>query len=628
MLSKIKISPIKKAKLKIPMLEQDSIEKIIEPAQEPEALTALKQSVEANPDAAIICESKEHNPNFFSVIFANKKFYETFELDEFELMGKNYDFLFADLDLDYSSEDQLEYVRLIKAVKAFDPCSIILMLSDIALGEVKYKITFIPTDFTDLAGHRHAVFSFQKMEIEEVAKQHEEKNSANLGLLKNLERTLYNERLLREVSYLIISDLPIDEIAQKIAKILGEHLKADRCLLHDYKNANTSFVTEYHNSYTQPMFKDVHDEEGLKILAKYINFQNHFHQRYGDNDKNSSLVVVEDVAVDNNFNRIRDICEKFSIASQIAVTTSFNGKVNGGIYIQQSDKKNWLTDEIELVEMIADQFSIAVDRSDSIERVMVANHSLIEKTSQLKEALENEQEMRKMQSEFVALVSHEFKTPLQIIDSTRELLTRKIKNHNIIDESIDKALERIKNGILRMNGLIHSTLNLARMENGENKIKVEYETFDLKKFIFDIIEKNSNLAMNKNIQILTSIDELPFDFYGDSKLLDHSITNIISNAVKYSKNDTTVRILGKANDKKVALRVIDQGMGIPKEDLANIGQKFFRAKNTLSVAGTGIGIYLTKHFIQLHGGDFAIDSEINVGTTVTVTLPRVSKDQL
>jgi signal transduction histidine kinase len=619
---------IKKSKLKIPMLEQDLIEKIIEPAQEPEALTALKQSVEASLDAAMICESKKHNPNFFSVIFANKKFYETFELDEFELMGKNYDFLFADLDLDYYSEDQLEYVRLIKAVKAFDSCSIILMLSDIALGEVKYKITFIPSDFTDLAGHRHAVFSFQKMEIEEATKQREEKNSANLGLLKNLERTLYNERLLREVSYLIISDLPIDEIAQKIAKILGEHLKADRCLLHDYKNANTSFVTEYHNNYTQPMFKDVHDEEGLKILAKYINFQNHFYERYGDNDKNSSLVVVEDVAVDNNFNPIRDIFEKFSIASQIAVTTSFNGKVNGGIYIHQSDRKNWLTDEIELVEMIADQFSIAVDRSDSIERVMVANHSLIEKTSQLKEALENEQEMRKMQSEFVALVSHEFKTPLQIIDSTRELLTRKIKNHNIIDESIDKALERIKSGISRMNGLIHSTLNLARMENGENKIKVEYETFDLKKFIFDIIEKNSNLAMNKNIQILTSIDELPSDFYGDSKLLDHSITNIISNAVKYSKNDTTVRILAKANDKKVALRVIDQGMGIPKEDLANIGQKFFRAKNTLSVAGTGIGIYLTKHFVQLHGGDVTIDSEINVGTTVTVTLPRVSKDQL
>jgi signal transduction histidine kinase len=166
------------------------------------------------------------------------------------------------------------------------------------------------------------------------------------------------------------------------------------------------------------------------------------------------------------------------------------------------------------------------------------------------------------------------------------------------------------------------------MENGENKIKVEYETFDLKKFIFDIIEKNSNLAMNKNIQILTSIDELPSDFYGDSKLLDHSITNIISNAVKYSKNDTTVRILAKANDKKVALRIIDQGIGIPKEDLANIGQKFFRAKNTLSVAGTGIGIYLTKHFIQLHGGNVAIDSEINVGTTVTITLPRVSKDQL
>ena len=72
------------------------------------------------------------------------------------------------------------------------------------------------------------------------------------------------------------------------------------------------------------------------------------------------------------------------------------------------------------------------------------------------------------------------------------------------------------------------------------------------------------------------------------------------------------------------LRITDQGIGIPKEDLSNIGQKFFRAKNTLSVAGTGIGLYLTKHFIELHGGDVLIESELNVGTSVTVTLPRVS----
>ena len=211
------------------------------------------------------------------------------------------------------------------------------------------------------------------------------------------------------------------------------------------------------------------------------------------------------------------------------------------------------------------------------------------------------------------------------IYSTRELLVRKLKNHNVIDETIDKALDKIKSGIQRMNGLIHSTLNLAKMENSENAIKVEYEILDLQKFILDIIDKNSNLATNKNIKVEVKISELPQKFKGDPKLLDHSLTNIISNAIKYSGNNTTVKILARANDKKLAIRITDQGIGIPKEDISNVGTKFFRAKNTLSVAGTGIGLYLTKHFIELHGGSVLIESEVNVGTSVTVTLPIVNQ---
>jgi signal transduction histidine kinase len=85
-----------------------------------------------------------------------------------------------------------------------------------------------------------------------------------------------------------------------------------------------------------------------------------------------------------------------------------------------------------------------------------------------------------------------------------------------------------------------------------------------------------------------------------------------------------VIISAESDDKSVVLRVVDQGIGIPKEDLANIGQKFFRAKNTLAVAGTGIGIYLTKNFIELHGGSILVESEMNVGTSVTASLPRTS----
>ena len=515
-------------------------------------------------------------------------------------------------------------VRLIKAVKNFQPCSTIIGIPshNIESTSVKYKVAFNPSNFKYVQGIRHATFMFEKVENNRPAKVvvEDKRSSSNLAL--DLERALHNERLLREVGSLIISDLEIYEIAKKVAKILCEHLKADRCLIHDYDDARTNFIAEYHNSYTIGMFEDNKKEENLNMLSEYINFQNNFYQRYSKK-KGSGLFVIEDLAADQNFAAIRHIYEKYSIASQITVTTSFNGKINGGIYIHQSDKRAWMADEIELVEMVADQLSIAIDRSESIERVMVANHALMEKTAQLKEALEHEQEMRKIQSEFVALVSHEFKTPLQIIDSTRELLSRKIKSYNIADESLNKALDRIKSGIQRMNGLIHSTLNLAKMESGEGAIKLQPEIFDLQKFTLEIIEKNSNLAQSKNIKIVTNISELPCEFDGDPKLLDHAFTNVISNAIKYSKNNSVIKILAKANDKKVALRVIDQGIGIPRDDLENIGKKFFRAQNTLSVAGTGIGLYLTKHFVELHEGDVAVESEAGIGTTVTITLPRL-----
>lgn len=599
-----------------------------EAADEVDPLIEQKKIIDLNPEAAILCTVKEKNPNYLSIDYANKKFYEIFGINEFNLIGKSYDFLFANLDLDYYSEDQLEYIRLIKAVKNFQQCSVNITLFDYSpeKNKIRLKVSFNPGGFAADKAHRHAIFSFEKLELES-QKQNavgQDKKSSNVNLLKSLERTLRNERLLREIGSSIIDDLPIREIAQKIAKILCSHLKIDRCLLHDYRDAKTNFVVESCDSGVAKMFNGGSDGESLKVLTEYINFQNRFFEKYGSKDKKSSLAAVENIAADQNFAPISEICKKFSIASQIAITTIFNGKVNGGIYIHQATTRNWLSDEIELMELVADQFSIALDRSDSIGKVMIANHALMEKTSQLKEALKREQNMRKMQNEFVALVSHEFKTPLQIIDSTREVMVRKLKSRNIVDESLDKALDKIKSGVQRMNGLIHSTLNLAKMESGDGAIKLERSPFDIKKFILDIVEKNSNLATNKNIQVVVKIDELPAEFNGDAKLLDHSITNIISNAVKYSRNDSVVKILAKSNDKKIVLRVTDQGIGIPKEDLSNIGQKFFRAKNTLSVAGTGIGLYLTKHFIELHGGDVLIESELNVGTSVTVTLPRVS----
>jgi len=585
----------------------------------------LHDLIDGRLEASIICRDNKKIPNFLSIIYANNLFYLMFDIDENGVIGHNYDFLFSDVDLDNYSEDQAEYARLIKSVRDHQQCSVVLTTSieNIKYSNSKLHITYSPHIVKNEKFTRnYAIFSFIKIENVKKDDSNTLKTRANIVLLRSLERTLRNERTLREIANLIISDVQIDNLARTIAKILCEHLKCDRCLIHDFKSDNTTFVVEYCSSYSKKMISDEYSEKNIQDLQKYINFQNDFYQKFGTKNKKSSISLIRDVFNDENLRGINDICNEYSIASQVAITTTFNGVVNGGIYLHQSTKNSWIEDEINLIEIIAEQFSIALDRSNSIQKVMVANHALMEKTLQLKDSLKQEQEMRKMQNEFVALVSHEFKTPLQIIDGNRELITRKLKNANFEEESVFGYLEKVKSGIQRMNGLINSTLHLAKMENNDGKIKVEPQEINLFKLIEDIIEKNFNLAQQKNIQVHYKINELPTSYLTDPKLLDHAISNIISNAIKYSRNNSHVKIIGKILDDCIAIRVIDTGIGIPAKDLENIGKKFFRAGNSILVAGTGIGIYLTKHFIDLLAGKIIIESKENFGTVVTVILQK------
>ena len=589
-----------------------------------DSMEDLKALVNNNLQGAFLCTSlKADNPNYLAIIHANEIFSKSFNISQEDLIGKSYDFLFDNIDINYSSEDQLEYIRLIKTIKDLHECSVVMKLNHHHENEqqiAKFKINFKPIFQKSDTSHKkfYAIFTFEKIDGEAIAV--EENKSQNQLLVKNLERALNSEKLLREISYLIISDKPVKEIAQSVAKSLVQHLKIDRCIIHDYKNGVPNFIIEYCSSRLPPMLDD--SKESYQKATRYINFQNIFYQKIKIRDKNSAIFIADDVRSDPSFSSFQNFFNEFSITSQIAAITSFDGVINGGIYLFQSEKRSWTIDAIELIELVTDQLAIAIDRSYSIEKVMIANHNLLSKTLELKEAVKKEKALRKVQSEFVALVSHEFKTPLQIIDSTRELIARKLKLINPSDDSFDKYLDRIKSGIQRMGGLISSTLNLAKIETANAEIKVERQNFDINHLINDIIAKTSNLCINKNIKITTKFDGEKLEINGDAKLLEHCFTNIISNAIKYSPNNTAVTIITKSDDEKIAIRVTDNGIGIPQDDLSNIGNKFFRAKNTLSVSGTGIGLYLTKYFIELHRGSVLIKSKLNIGTSVTVILPR------
>ncbi len=576
--------------------------------------------IEKSSYPSFLCETKINVPNYLSIVYVNKKFTNFFAMKDFLIIGKNYDFLFSSIDPDKQIEDKSEYIRLIEAIKNNKQVNVEIF---IPAYNQKFKINYTPYFIgKNIYSEKYAIFSFDPIKISNDSTEFAERVSkSNIILLKNIERTLRIERLLREVANLILSDVNVEDIARNISRILYDYLKCDRIIVHDYNNGKTNFFIEYCDKNTKKILDDKNNQDQLRKTERYVNFHNYFYQKVGNKNNKSSLYIINDTLNDNNLFEIRDVFEELNIRSQIGVTTSFANKINGGIYIHQSEQRIWLEEEIELIEAVAEQFSIAIDRSYYVEKILTTNHALMEKTMQLKESLKHEQEMRKIQNEFIALVSHEFKTPLQIIDGTRELIQRKSKNSKIDNDLLEKNLEKIKYGVDRMNGLINSTLNLAKLESDSGNIRVEIEKIDLISLVKDILHKNISLAQNKNIEIISRFSDIPEYIFSDKKFLEHIVTNVISNSIKYSRSDSVVKVILKANKENIAIRIIDYGIGIPKSDINKIGNKFYRATNSISISGTGIGLYLTKYFTELLNGSFSIESEQNIGTTVTIIIP-------
>ncbi len=578
----------------------------------------LKQSIKQIPKSAFLCRIEPGNPNFLEIIECNNQFLTHFGLEKIEVIGNNYDFLLQQESIGFGSDSYFDYVNLIKVVKN-------LQVADIKIAIVhpnnknkteEFKVSFVPSRYN--TKNIYCVFTFELW-----AQNGAEENEKNYSdtLIQNLERAVRNERLLRSVSDLIGSELDLKEIAQTIVKDICEYLKVDRCILYDCNNGKAGFLVEYctHGVKKISDAGDIADHKSP--ISRYIEFQNQLFLEVNSLKKTTTMTVYEDTKKDIKFKIIGDVCENFGIGSQIVVVMISGNKIIGGFYLHQSTKRNWLIEESELINIISNHFSMAIERVTYNRKLLISNKKLVEKSKKLLKSLVQERKMRELQSEFVALVSHEFKTPLQIIDSARELVLRKVKSVYIVDEAIDKSLDRIKIAIIRMGELIQSNLNLTKIELNEDGIKVNKQEFNINALVRDIVEKSSHLAQEKHIKLEVEIDNFPDFYFGDQKLLDHSFTNVITNAIKYSKLDSVVKISGGKKENELFLKITDSGIGIPEDDLQRIGKKFFRAKNTLSIAGTGIGLYLAKYFTELHSGSVLIESTLDVGTTITIVLP-------
>jgi signal transduction histidine kinase len=235
---------------------------------------------------------------------------------------------------------------------------------------------------------------------------------------------------------------------------------------------------------------------------------------------------------------------------------------------------------------------------------------------ELRRTLEKERELNGLQRQFVSMVSHEFRTPLAIIDGHAQRLER--RPDKLTTERILKTTKTVRKSVMRLTELMESVLNAARMEDG--RIQFQPAAFDLKDMVADICRSYGDIDSSHDIDM--DLDGLPEACYGDVKLLRQVVSNLLSNAIKYSPEKTTVFVRGNQTEEGgSAISVRDEGVGIPSDELEQLSERFFRASTSVGIPGTGIGLHLVKQFVALHDGDMAVKSVVGQGTTFEIRLP-------
>jgi signal transduction histidine kinase len=222
-------------------------------------------------------------------------------------------------------------------------------------------------------------------------------------------------------------------------------------------------------------------------------------------------------------------------------------------------------------------------------------------------------------SRFISMAYHDLNTPLTTIQLSAEMLEDCELQNNL--ESTNKNVTRIKKAVSSMSELLEDILILSKAELG--KIPLNLKPINVIEFCGSILEELQPITTHKHLVNL-QIKQEPLHAYMDKKLLHHLLINLLSNAIKYSPNGGTISLELNCEAEQVIFCVRDEGIGIPLEYQEKLFQQFERASNVGDIKGSGLGLCIVKHIVDLHGGTISVESAIDKGTAFIVMLPLSS----
>ncbi|MFT6282884.1 MAG: PAS domain S-box-containing protein, partial [Salibacteraceae bacterium] len=242
------------------------------------------------------------------------------------------------------------------------------------------------------------------------------------------------------------------------------------------------------------------------------------------------------------------------------------------------------------------------------------------RTKELEESLSREKELGLLKTSFVSMASHQFRTPLAVIQSNTELLEMLANASEEKElEKYKKVTNRISEGISKMTELMDNVLILGKLTSGN--IHYKPQDVDLIEFLKPLI-KQFNLIQKDGRSLNFEIKGIPSKIFLDAKLLSHALENLISNAFKYSigKGNPLLRVIFKP--KELIVIVKDHGIGVPKAEISSLFQPFFRANNAAEIKGTGLGLSIAKEYVEVNKGQISAISVLGEGSQFEMTFKK------
>lgn len=255
--------------------------------------------------------------------------------------------------------------------------------------------------------------------------------------------------------------------------------------------------------------------------------------------------------------------------------------------------------------------------ADAIQKLEHTNKTLYQAQIEIRKALQKEKELHELKSRFVTIASHEFRTPLSTVLSSASLIS-KYKTTEDDDKRL-KHVDRIKSAVSNLTSILNDFLSISRIEEG--KIYNVPSEFDVVSFTTDITEEIQGVKKaGQQIFYEHTGDKTTVNL--DKNLLKNVLINLLSNASKYSAEGKDIFLNTELTDKALTLKVKDQGIGIPEADKTHLFTPFFRAQNVTNIQGTGLGLNIVKRYVDIMQGTLDYTSELNQGTTFTITIPQ------